>query len=662
MQEYPGKFIVLEGSDGSGKNTQFNLLAERLRAVGYEVEVFDFPRYDQPSSHFVQRYLGGHYGPASQINPYAASMFYALDRYEAAPEIRQALRRGKIVLSNRYAGSNMAHQGSKFEDETEQRGFFVWADSLEFSLLGIPRPDINLFLRVPTETAERLIKTRAHKTGIKPDEHEKDTHHLRATLKAYDLLCQLFPKDFVAIECTERNRLLDIPTINNRIWDVIQPLLPASPPHKGRKTVVKLEEDHERPHTHPAAAPEAESDHLTVEITQLSLLAASVIEAAPGILLRFKHPWDWGAKDGKYQYYLPPTLSPLLAKNFNSAMKKLIVLQRQMQTGILRLFEQQKKSASQNTPKLEDLIHHCLQPTIPLAALTSGTVVGSSASINLLALQLEANQLPEFKALAKILRVAFKAEAVPHAHPSTSKLTALLKSTDLPTNLALAGEPLKLLEFWPRSEFSLLVDGIYPYTDLGRNELSDGVERWTYERKETALRTLVADSSNSVLEQVRYRWDALSDRSTISEAIASGLVDDPRLQSATPRYGYELPEPVERVGLENEFIECFDGSLKLFSELQSANRGREAAYAALLGHKSRWQFSTNAQRLFFPSTPIQRASGLDKLIAALREKVREVHPLLAAALEKQSAKALLSLTQAKTDKKTKPRQRSKKTN
>src|SRR3989344_8561538 len=97
-------FIVLEGSDGSGKTTQFNLLAERLRAAGHDVDTYSFPRYEEPSSYFVNRYLNGEYGPATEVSPYTASLFYALDRFEAAPLIRQSLADGKIVLSARYAG------------------------------------------------------------------------------------------------------------------------------------------------------------------------------------------------------------------------------------------------------------------------------------------------------------------------------------------------------------------------------------------------------------------------------------------------------------------------------------------------------------------------------------------------------------------------------
>src|SRR3990172_7242932 len=154
MQNHPGVFIALEGSDGSGKGTQFRLLAERLKAVGHEVAVFDFPRYDEPSSYFVKQYLNGEYGPASEVSPYTAALFYALDRFEAAPLIRQSLSDGKIVLANQYSGSNMALQGAKFTKAGEQRGFFVWAESLEFQLLGVPRPATSLYLRIPAKKNE----------------------------------------------------------------------------------------------------------------------------------------------------------------------------------------------------------------------------------------------------------------------------------------------------------------------------------------------------------------------------------------------------------------------------------------------------------------------------------------------------------------------------
>ena len=121
MKNTPGTFIVIEGTDGSGKGTQFKLLAEHLRGLGHDVETFDFPQYDKPSSYFVREYLNGKYGPAGEVGPYTGSLFYALDRYEAAPAIREALQQGKIVLANRFTGSNMAHQGTSFARAEERR-------------------------------------------------------------------------------------------------------------------------------------------------------------------------------------------------------------------------------------------------------------------------------------------------------------------------------------------------------------------------------------------------------------------------------------------------------------------------------------------------------------------------------------------------------------
>lgn len=228
MNDTNGTFIVIEGTDGSGKGTQFKRLAERLAAEGYAVETFDFPQYDQASSHFVREYLNGKYGTAEEVGPYTGSLFYALDRYEAAPKIRQALADGKVVLANRYVGSNMAHQGTKFRHAEERRGYFIWLDNLEFEMLRSPRPTLSFVLRVPAETSQKLIdqkEARAY-TDKKRDLHEADLEHLTNAVAVYDDMCQLFPKDFSRIDCTRDNELLSIDTVHDILWQKIEPLLP----------------------------------------------------------------------------------------------------------------------------------------------------------------------------------------------------------------------------------------------------------------------------------------------------------------------------------------------------------------------------------------------------------------------------------------------------
>jgi thymidylate kinase/thymidylate synthase ThyX len=223
-----GIFIAIEGTDGSGKGTQSKRLAARLSGAGYEVATFDFPQYDLPSSYFVQQYLNGGYGTAEAVGPYAASLFYALDRFEAAPKIREALSQGKIVLANRFVGSNMAHQGTKFQHAEERRGFFIWLDNLEFEMLRVPRPALSFVLRVPAEQAQALVdqKGRRSYTNKKRDIHEADLSHLKKSVEVYDDMCQLFPNDFVRIDCTRDNQLLDIGTVHEILWQKVTPLLP----------------------------------------------------------------------------------------------------------------------------------------------------------------------------------------------------------------------------------------------------------------------------------------------------------------------------------------------------------------------------------------------------------------------------------------------------
>ncbi len=224
-----GTFLVIEGTDGSGKGTQFDLLGRRLSESGHDVVVFDFPQYGQPSAYFVEQYLNGAYGTAEQVGPYTGSLFYALDRFQAAPAIQKALAEGKVVLCNRFTGSNMAHQGTKFVNSAERRGYFIWVDNLEFQMLNVPRPDRSVVLRVPAEIAQQLVDQKGKRsyTDKKRDIHEADIEHLKKSVEVYDEMCSLFPKDFMRIDCVRSGELMSIPQIHDLIWESVIPLLPT---------------------------------------------------------------------------------------------------------------------------------------------------------------------------------------------------------------------------------------------------------------------------------------------------------------------------------------------------------------------------------------------------------------------------------------------------
>lgn len=219
------KFIVLEGTDGSGKTEQFNLLIRRLKKTGYTVRTVDFPQYGKPSAYFVEKYLKGHYGTWKQVGPYKASIFYALDRYEASKKIIKWLNQGHIVLANRYIASNLGHQGVKIESKLAREKFFSWVNDLELRILEIPKPDINLFLHMPAKISYKLVGhkgAREYLGSKKRDIHEQDINHLKIAEKIYLEIVKLFPKDFKIIECTTGGKLLSIQEISEKIWKTVR--------------------------------------------------------------------------------------------------------------------------------------------------------------------------------------------------------------------------------------------------------------------------------------------------------------------------------------------------------------------------------------------------------------------------------------------------------
>jgi dTMP kinase len=215
-----GKFVALEGSDGSGKGTHTQLLVDWLRDSGRSVTVADFPQYGQPSAYFVEQYLNGHFGGLDTIDAYKASLFYALDRYAASFKIAEAINRGNIVISNRYVGSNMAHQGGKLQDQKSRHEYLEWDLHTEYSVLGIPKPDLSIVLSMPPQTASKLIDQKGDREYIKSgtrDIHEADQNHLTNAYTTFNELCKLYPKDFHRIDCAPDGNVRSIESIQDEI-------------------------------------------------------------------------------------------------------------------------------------------------------------------------------------------------------------------------------------------------------------------------------------------------------------------------------------------------------------------------------------------------------------------------------------------------------------
>ena len=215
-----GKYIVIEGTDCSGKETQSTLIEKKLKEKGIKCLHLSFPMYDTPTGKIVgDDYLGRNKESlfkegATNVSPYIASLYYAADRKYNISKIIDYYNEGYYIILDRYTTSNMAHQGSKIENKEERFYMYQWIDKLEYWLLKLPKPDKTIFLHMPIKYTLELEKNRKSQ-----DDHEKDPDYLRKSEEAYIELSELYGWD--KIECVKDGKIKKIEEINEEIMQLI---------------------------------------------------------------------------------------------------------------------------------------------------------------------------------------------------------------------------------------------------------------------------------------------------------------------------------------------------------------------------------------------------------------------------------------------------------
>lgn len=219
-----GRLIVIEGLDGSGKATQAKLLAESLAAQGIQVRQVTFPDYASDSSALVKMYLAGQFGQKpDDVNAYAASSFYAVDRY-ASYKMNWGTfyEQGGVVIADRYTTSNAVHQCSKLPAE-QWEGFLAWLFDYEFRLLGLPAPDKVIYLQVDPAVSQRLMTQRYHGDESKKDVHEKDREYLARSRQAAEYCARHL--GWATVHCTKDDTMRSIEEIQQQVDDLAKQVL-----------------------------------------------------------------------------------------------------------------------------------------------------------------------------------------------------------------------------------------------------------------------------------------------------------------------------------------------------------------------------------------------------------------------------------------------------
>jgi dTMP kinase len=222
-----GLLIAIEGIDGSGKHTQAKLLEHSLIASGFSVYATGFPQYDSWFGTMVGKFLNGEFGPLGNVDPRFTAMLYAGDRFEAKPRLESALNSGKIVLVDRYVGSNLAHQVARAPVDKRSE-LLRWIEHLEYMIYGLPRENLILYLRVPPHQAQKLVAQKAERsyTSAKHDILERNIRHLEDAGEMYDMLSRSRP--WATIQCFDASTgSLRLPEdIANEIMEAVKPTLP----------------------------------------------------------------------------------------------------------------------------------------------------------------------------------------------------------------------------------------------------------------------------------------------------------------------------------------------------------------------------------------------------------------------------------------------------
>lgn len=374
--------------------------------------------------------------------------------------------------------------------------------------------------------------------------------------------------------------------------------------------------------------------------------------------------FDQKDADGQYKYYVPSQLKPDIKQQYVQAMDQIFDLYSDMVhklTDYVRVNSSVPEAERDMAWKGATRAQACDAARLVLPVATKSTVgiFASGQAYESLIMHLQSDELHESrqtgdalltqgrKIIPMFLERADKPErggAMVAYRANTAQAVKALAKEYLPANHARAADADKvsLVDFWPKNELLLVPDMLYEHSNLSIEQLQAEVNNWPYAKKAEVFKAYIGERLNRrhrpgrALEKAHYSWDIVCDYGIFRDLQRHRMVDDLNWQLLTPRYGYDVPQLVEDAGLTEQFEQCFDISLRIYSLLQAEVGAVEAQYATLMGHNMRWKVTYNARAAFHLHelrTSPQGHPGYRKLVLRMHEKLAEVHPLLAEAMQ-----------------------------
>lgn len=373
-------------------------------------------------------------------------------------------------------------------------------------------------------------------------------------------------------------------------------------------------------------------------------------------------PYDQKDKNGRYRYYVPSHLPEKIKTTYKQTVDAIFDLYSDMAhklTDYVREHDatpkKERDSAWKSATRAQ--ARNAILPSLPVATTSTVSIFASGRALESLIMRLSADKLPEAQAAGEaILRETRQTigtflehtdkpnrggAAIAYRANTYTEISKFAHS-NLPSNLGTLDDSVQLVDYWPRNELDLLPHMLYEHSNMSLKDLKRTIDKWPYDQKTDAFHTYIGERLSyrhrpgRALEVARYTWDLICEYTTFRDVQQHHLVDGLEWQQLTPRYGFDIPELVEKAGLSDQFESCFDKSAELYSLMQAEGYELEAQYATLLGHRMRCTVTYNAREAFQIHElqgSLQGHPGYRKLVREMHDKLADVHPILAGAMK-----------------------------